>query len=576
MRRSVEMSEVSLLFPISKINSVIHTLYDLKLIEFFESEFSTLQDVSREEINIESEELVSLRSVITYLKPHFTRMEGAYSKDCISRVYSLIDKKKDLEQLRVQVKDSKLREHVKTHLYLTPNKIEYGTVGYVESTKSTYLDEFKKTHRGVKTLKYESRVYFYSPITPTFKYREYFIPITSQQISTSQKELEAELKFIKKELGILANSNLRHLQAQELKLSKELEVERSKEYFKQSKHHIILQGFVPNKQVHELEIGLKRELADSFELEIKSADVEHAPVLLPNKGFSKSFESLLSFYSFPKYKEIDPSILMMLSFPLFFGFILGDVGYGVLSLLFFIYLKFRLPELNDMLNIMVLSAISSIVFGLWYGEYFGFEPKIFALEFHRTSDPTTLLVIALAFGIIHLNIGLIIGIMNALQYSIKKVFTDYVSWFILQIGILLIYLSTTTIGIGGMQYLGYICIFVTILLLYLGHGIQGIIELPSLFTNVMSYARLMAVGLSSVVIAVSINEFSVPLIQSGIVGAIFGIVLFTTGHIFNIVLGNFESFLQALRLHYVEFFSKFYEGGGREFKPFGERIKAEE
>ncbi|MFP4402047.1 MAG: V-type ATP synthase subunit I [Candidatus Nanoarchaeia archaeon] len=573
MRRSVEMSEISLLIPQRKIDSLIHLLYDLRLVEFFESQYLSLNNIERNDINVESEELVSIRSIISHLKPYFVQMEGSYSNDVANRVYSLIDRKQELEQLQIQVKDSKLRERVKKQLYLTPRKIEQGVVGYVDASKSALIENHKKSTRGVRLYTHQSRTYFYSPISVSFKYKEYFIPV-KQSEQSSQKEIEKELNYINKQLTILANANLRHLQAQELKLSKELEVERSKEYFKQSKHHIILQGFVPNKEIHQLDIALKRELADSYEMEVIPANSKTAPVLLPNTGLSKSFESLLSFYSFPKYKEIDPSVIMMLFFPLFFGFILGDFGYGVTSFLFFAFLKYKLPNLKNILNVMQLSAVSSMVFGIIYGEYFGFEPKLFAFEFHRANYPETLLIIALIFGLFHLNLGFLIGIMNSIKHSIKKVFTDYVSWMILQLGALFIYLSMTT-SYASLSYVGYGCILLTIVLLYIGHGFQGVIEIPTLFTNIMSYARLMAVGISSIAIAVLINDFSVPLIQSGIVGAIFGITLFTLGHVFNIVLGNFESFLQSLRLHYVEFFSKFYEGGGREFKPFGVKTKEE-
>jgi len=110
----------------------------------------------------------------------------------------------------------------------------------------------------------------------------------------------------------------------------------------------------------------------------------------------------------------------------------------------------------------------------------------------------------------------------------------------------------------------------------MGHGFIGIIEIPSFFTNILSYARLMAVGLSSIAIAVLVNEYTLVLFSKGAIGIFAGVLLFTFGHIFNIVLGNFESFLHTLRLHYVEFFTKFYTGGGREFVPFGQKIREED
>lgn len=266
---------------------------------------------------------------------------------------------------------------------------------------------------------------------------------------------------------------------------------------------------------------------------------------------------------------------MMILFPIFFGFILGDVGYGTLSLIFFTILKFKFPDFKNILSVMQISAISSILFGVLYGEYFGYEPHLFAFEFHRVNYPENLLLIALIFGLFHINLGLLVGIINSIQRSLKEVFSDYVSWIILQIGISLIYLSNI-LGNDVLFYLGILGIITTIALLYMGHGILGVIEIPGLFTNILSYARLMAIGLSSVVIAVLINQMTFPLIfGGGIISTIIGILMITTLHIANTVLGNFESFLQSLRLHYVEFFSKFYEGGGKEFEPFGLKDKGE-
>lgn len=574
MRKSYVMKKVSILTYKERIGTISDLLYDLKLIEFFESKYSNLNSIDKSDVETESEELITLRSAISQIKPYFTHMSGAYSNESIEKIHSLIHKKQEIEQKLIQAKDFKLRERVKKNLKLTSKEIEQGFVGYVDKNNESNLLEYKKENRKTKVFEFNERVYFYTNEKPTFSYKEYFIPLNLSK-QYSQKELEAELKYVHNELTILANANLRHLQAQELKLSKEVEVERAKEYFKESKKFIVIEGFVPSHKIHELDIALQQKLADSYEIEIEEVKEEDdTPVMLPNKGFMKSFEELTSFYSFPKYREIDPSLLMLIFFPIFFGFILGDFGYGLVTFLIFSLLKFKLPDMKSIFSVMQISSISSMFFGVLYGEYFGFEPKLLPFEFHRAEHPETLLLIAIIFGLVHINLGFVIGIINSINKSIKKVFCDYISWMILQLGVLALYFGYTS-QIDTLIYLGYAGVLITIILLYMGHGIQGVIEIPTLFTNVMSYARLMAVGLSSIAIAVLVNDFSVPLLQGGVVSIIFGVLLITIGHLFNIALGNFESFLQSLRLHYVEFFSKFYEGGGREFKPFGAKIKEE-
>ena len=572
MARSKIMNKVSLMIKSEDIEKTTHTLYDLQLIEFFSTEHKKLEDLSLKELDKESKEIVELRTAITQLKPYFSVMSGAYSKDSIQKVKELTLKEKKLSQQLLQVKDAQTREKVKTGLRLTPLNIKSGVIGYVDAANIQVVENFKKQERKVKLYTLGERTYFYSPEQPTFSFKEYFIPQEVKK-TDSKLDLEKEHNYVISQLKTLANANLRHLQAQELKLSKEIEVEQSKEKFKKSKHHVVLQGYVPQSEIHNLDIAMQSELADKYSLEVEEAG-DNAPILLPNKGIVKAFESLLSMYSLPKYREIDPSILMVFFFPVFFGFILGDFGYGLTSFLVFTVLKAKLPEIKNMLSVMQLSAVSSMLFGIWYGEYFGFEPKLFPFEFHRSHDPNTLLGIAVIFGFLHINAGLFVGILNNLN-NFKKIMCDYVSWYILQAGVACFYFASV-LGNPNLNYVAWVLIVISAVLLFKGHGIGGIIEMPSIFANMLSYARLMAVGLSSIVIAVLVNQFSVPLIQGGVVSAIFGIVLFTIGHVFNIILGNFEGFLHTLRLHYVEFFTKFYEGGGEEFKPFGSsKIKHE-
>ena len=149
-----------------------------------------------------------------------------------------------------------------------------------------------------------------------------------------------------------------------------------------------------------------------------------------------------------------------------------------------------------------------------------------------------------------------------------KAIYEKASWFILQIGIALLALSyfgkiliSPLIGAG---FLG-----LSILMLFKGEGIKGIIELPSILTNIMSYVRLMAIGLSSVELAIVINESSKEFFHKGGFFVLIGVLILVIGHAINIMLGLLGSFLHSLRLHYVEFFSKFFHGGAKKYQPFG-------
>ncbi len=574
MFKPVSMKSVNLFILENDTKKVTELLYDLKFIEFFKLEKENFNNYKQEDISELTSKLLRLRSTITILKKYSHEDTKIINKETISNPIEKTQKLKEREETTIKeilnIKDEIKRNKVLTKLNLTNDELKRNdlSIGFISEKDENLLQ--KLTYEKIKYRKYhlDERIYFcaYSNKIP-FSFKEFYLP-KSPVITLISKlpEKEKDITNITKELKNIANTSLRHLQVEELKLSKEIATLEAKKKFAKTENISVISGHMPVKFIKKLKINLEKILSDKYELEINKPDKD-APVLLNNTGASNNFETLLKMYSIPSYKEIDPTFIMTLIFPIFYGFILGDVGYGILSLIAFTLAKKKFYNIKQFISVLQLSSISSIIFGIFYGEYFGFEPYTPLLS--RIHDPNSLLIAALIFGAIHINLGVLIGFINKLD-NIKEAICDKLSWIILEFGCaflaLGIFYKTIELNIIG----GFI-ILLSMLLIYLGHGFIGIIEIPSFFTNIFSYARLMAVGLSSVVIALLVNQFSIYLFQLGFIGIIFGVIAFTIGHIFNIILGNFESFLHTLRLHYVEFFTKFYTGGGKEFEPFGEK-----
>jgi V/A-type H+-transporting ATPase subunit I len=343
--------------------------------------------------------------------------------------------------------------------------------------------------------------------------------------------------------------------------------------FASSRNLFFVTGFVPKKDKEDLIDELEHVTDERIyieEHEIGKHDT--VPIKFDNPKSVGNFEFILNLYSLPKYSELDPTAIAFLTFPILFGFMLGDIGYGLVTLILFIILKKFIPSTKKLANIFIFSSVWTIVFGFVFGEFFGAE-ELMGHELphliHRLTHINELMVIAIVIGVVHLNMGYFIGFYNEWKnHGFWQAFLEKMSWVFLEISIALIaaalYFKSFSPWIGGALA------FVSAFMIYKGEGLKGLIELPGLFSNILSYSRLMAIGLASAGLAIVVNEFAFEMFHGGIgsiIGAVF-ILLF--GHIINMALGLIGPFLHSLRLHYVEFFTKFYHGGGQPFKPFGE------
>ncbi len=347
-------------------------------------------------------------------------------------------------------------------------------------------------------------------------------------------------------------------------------------HFGQTDSTFVIEGWVPESRLDELQAGLRREVGEEIvvvKLPLSAEEQEQAPILFANPRLVRPFEALLGLLALPRYGDFDPTPLMALFFPLFFGMILGDVAYGLILLAVMLYLRRRFkthPMLRSLAEVLSLAAGWSILFGFLFGEFLGTLGETIGLHplwFDRGRNVQALFLLTIGLGAGHVVLGLCLGIWEGLHRRSRHMVIEKAAMLVALIAIFLLVAVLTDYLPESFFTPVIALLLVGVVLLIYSLGKLGLIlgplELLSLVSNVLSYLRIAAIGLSSVYLAMVANE------MAGLVGnLLLGLIIASLFHALNLVLGTFSPTIQALRLHYVEFFSKFYRGGGQPFYPF--------
>ncbi|GAA3014900.1 V-type ATP synthase subunit I [Tetragenococcus solitarius] len=399
----------------------------------------------------------------------------------------------------------------------------------------------------------------------------------SQKLAKEEKSIKAQLKAQKDDyenLGLVAE----YLDSLLVRVN-------SNQYLLESNYTVNLSGWVPEKQTEQLNKRIRQIVGDDYFLEfseVKENEYDDTPILLKNHKLVQPFEGLVEMYSLPKYWELDPTPFMMPFYALAFGLMVADFGYG---LLLFIaaalakrFLNFK-PGMLQNITMFQIGSIPTMMWGLVYGNIFGQQ---FSFQLLSTdSDITEILVMSMIFGFIQIMVGL--GLKFYLLWQrenakIKALFQAG-SWMFFLISVAMIAAGMVLVPETALQSVGITCLIISLVMIVIGgsfdgntvigkigSGLYSIMDLTNYLSDLISYTRLMALGVAGGSIGAAFN-----LILSYLptpARFTIGIVLFIGLHGLNIFLSYLSAYVHGIRLQYLEFFNKFYTGGGRAFKPF--------
>jgi len=335
-----------------------------------------------------------------------------------------------------------------------------------------------------------------------------------------------------------------------------------------------LHGWIPEDALEPTVSALKDRFGEDVLLQWRhpgEKEWSSVPTSLKNSPLSSPFELFLKLLRPPSYSGIDPTTAVALFFPFFSGCMIGDMGYGVLILLLSLKLKKAVrPLLRDVGSIFLSVSLWSIVWGAAWGEFFGDAGhRLFHLEplwVERSVSVLPVVVFTVALGAAHVFFGLLLGIYQGIRNRHRHLWMEKAGNLTVLLALVAGLIVLKAELPRGVFTVPLSLLVIGLALLIAGGGIGGIIETLGSIGNIISYVRIAAIGLSSAILALVASKF---LDVFGL--SVFGIFLALMIHLLNFVLAIGGSGLHSARLHYVEFFGKFYSGNGKEYTPFQRR-----
>ncbi|WP_454053988.1 V-type ATP synthase subunit I [Clostridium sp. Marseille-Q7071] len=408
-----------------------------------------------------------------------------------------------------------------------------------------------------------------------------------RNFKTKIKELKSELENIKKEIEehvkyindfkLIYEYNENHL----LRLE-------SCNNFLRSKNILTIEGWLPEETIDKFEEAISKSLNSEYYLELEDAKGEDVPILLKNGAVSEAFEPITEMYSMPRYNEIDPTPLFMPFYFIFFGMMLSDAGYGLVMFIgSLVALKFfNLDEdKRKSIKMFFYLSISTIFWGVMYGSYFGDAIKISPIWMKPDSNVILLMIVSVALGLIQIYVGLgIKGYMLVRDGKPLDALLDVGLWYLTLTGGILWLLSasgalSSLSSSGNIPTIAKYATFGGMILILLTHGrsekgigaklgagLYSLYGITGYVGDLVSYTRLAALGLATGFIGSAFN-LMIGMLGNPIAKILAGSLIFVVGHLFNLFINALGAYVHTCRLQYLEYFNKFYEGGGKTFRP---------
>lgn len=339
---------------------------------------------------------------------------------------------------------------------------------------------------------------------------------------------------------------------------------------------VAMEGWVPASSATRTE-GLIKDAAHGYAaISVAEPDepTSRIPTKLRNPRIIRPFEILTEMYGTPSYDEVDPTPFISFFFVLFMGLMSADIVAGFTTLLggLLIYrgAGSRSETMRRLALIVIFSGISIAVFGVLSGEFMGGLIELPIIWISSVDEPIGFMMIVIGLGVFHILLGLMLGIYNSYRNGRRRdILTNHVPWVMIIAGVAVLFLRREyTLGTAGGN-VGYGMASIALLALVLGQGPSALLDVTKMISNVVSYVRILALNMASAWMSRTFLLLALLVVETPTVGPLIALIIVLGSHLFLVTLTSIATFIHSLRLHYVEFFSRFFGGGGIKYSPIG-------